>query len=378
MEIVIVRPGDTLWGIAARRGVAVERLVSLNQLDDPARLVPGLALLVPGGGAEQRREIVVNAYAYPHLAPGVAREEFSHFSFFCPFSSPMTEEGTLETAEDGELRTVAREAEVLPFLTVTNLGENGTFSSELAHRLFTDPAAQERLFDAILRTAEERRYGGVNFNLEYLYPFDREGYRQFLLRASALLHREGLYLTTAIAPKVSDEQQGLLYTAHDYAAHGEAADWVVLMTYEWGYTYSEPRAVSPVNEIRRVLDYAVTAMPRGKILLGFSNYAYRWALPWRQGVPATVLSDTAAANLACAVGAEVHFDRAAQAPTFSYTDPAGVRQQVWFEDARSHRARFALVEEYGLGGVSYWTVNHLNRAMLALQNEKFIAEKFPT
>jgi spore germination protein len=50
-------------------------------------------------------------------------------------------------------------------------------------------------------------------------------------------------------------------------------------SYEWGYTYGAPQAVSPVDRIRRVLDYAVTAMPAGKILMGFSNYAYDWTLP---------------------------------------------------------------------------------------------------
>ena len=58
---------------------------------------------------------------------------------------------------------------------------------------------------------------------------------------------------------------------------------ILFHSYEWGYTYGSPQAISPVNRIRRVLDYAVTVMPVGKILMGFSNYAYDWLLPWRQG-----------------------------------------------------------------------------------------------
>ena len=44
---------------------------------------------------------------------------------------------------------------------------------------------------------------------------------------------------------------------------------ILFHSYEWGYTYGSPQAISPVNRIRRVLAYAVTVMPVGKILMGF-------------------------------------------------------------------------------------------------------------
>ena len=75
-------------------------------------------------------------------------------------------------------------------------------------------------------------------------------------------------------------------------------------SYEWGYTYGAPQAVSPVNRIRRVLDYAVTVMPAGKIMMGFSNYAYDWTLPWKQGTAARVLSNAGALELAASRWAE--------------------------------------------------------------------------
>jgi len=40
-----------------------------------------------------------------------------------------------------------------------------------------------------------------------------------------------------LAPKTSVTQPGVLYEGHDYKALGEAANAVLLMTYEWGYTY---------------------------------------------------------------------------------------------------------------------------------------------
>lgn len=374
MEIYVVRGGDSLYGIARRYGTDAAELARINQLNDPARLVPGMALLVPGGTAD-RRAIEVNAYAYPAISDAVMAETMSYLTFFCPFCYQADAAGGLLPIEDARMIAAAYADNAAPLLTVTNLGRSGGFSGEIAHALFTDKTVQDALFENIFSVLRMKNYYGVNFNIEYVYPYDRDSYSQFLRRAADELHPRGYFLSTAIAPKESAGQEGLLYTAHDYAAHGRYADRVIIMTYEWGYTYSAPQAVSPVNRMRRVLEYAVGEIPPGKILMGFSNYGYSWRLPWRQGDAATVISNAAAMNLAASAGAEIKFDRTAQAPFFTYTDAAGVRRVVWFEDARSVRARLELVNEYGLAGISCWTVNRLYRPGLELLQGMFDAEK---
>ena len=54
----------------------------------------------------------------------------------------------------------------------------------------------------------------------------------------------------------------------DYAALGENADAVFLMTYEWGYTYGPPMAVAPLDKVRQVVEYAVTRIPSEKLCPG--------------------------------------------------------------------------------------------------------------
>lgn len=375
MEIYVVRGGDSLYGIASRYGTDAAELARINQLNDPARLVPGMALLVPGGAAADRRAIEVNAYAYPAISDAVMAETMPYLTFFCPFCYQADAAGGLLPIEDSRMISAAYADNAVPLLTVTNLGRSGGFSGEIAHALFTDKTVQDALFENIFSVLRMKNYYGVNFNIEYVYPYDRDSYSQFLRRAAEELHPRGYFLSTAIAPKESAEQEGLLYTAHDYAAHGRYADRVIIMTYEWGYTYSAPQAVSPVNRMRRVLEYAVGEIPPGKILMGFSNYGYSWRLPWRQGDAATVISNAAAMNLAASAGAEIKFDATAQAPFFTYTDAAGTRRAVWFEDARSVRARLELVNEYGLAGISYWTVNQLYRPGLELLQSMFDVEK---
>lgn len=78
-------------------------------------------------------------------------------------------------------------------------------------------------------------------------------------------------MSAALAPKTSEEQKGLLYKVHDYPYNGRIVDFVILMTYEWGYRLGPPQAISPLNLMRRVLDYAVSVIPRNKILMGITR-----------------------------------------------------------------------------------------------------------
>ena len=374
MKIYVVRQGDSLYSIAKSSGSTVQELAQLNQLADPSRLSVGQAIVIPDGrspdgGAE------INGYAYPNISAQQLSQTLPQLTYLCPFSWRMDALGGITPIADETMIKTAWESSCAPLLTLTNIGANGGFSGDIAHRIFTDMTAQDTLLQNMMTALRSRGYYGVNFNIEYIQPYDREGYNAFLKRAGEMLHNAGYMLSSAIAPKTSDEQYGVLYTAHDYEAHGKYCDRVVIMTYEWGYTYSPPRAVSPVNEMRRVIEYAVTKMTPSKILLGFSNYGYNWSLPWRQGQPAQVISNAAAADLAASVFAQIRFDDTAKAPYFNYTDPGGVRHEVWFEDARSVAARLSLVREFGLAGISIWTINMKNRAGFAVIEGSFAAEK---
>ncbi len=368
-----VRRGDTLWRIARARGVSLERLLAANPaIRDPDRIYPGQTVVIPaeGGGGDR---IVVNGYA-SDVTDASLRAALPWLTLLSPFSfrtdirGELTPTYRVNTALSAAQRTAN-------LLTVTNLRENGGFSSDIAHAVLTDEEVQSRFFASLDEALDGGGWYGVNVDFEYVYPFDRESYSQFVRLLSERLHAGGKILVTALAPKISDSQQGTLYAAHDYAVHGTAADYVVLMTYEWGYTYGPAMAVSPVNRVRGVLDYAVTVIPRGKILLGIPNYGYDWTLPFVQGSAARALTNTAAAALAGRERVEIHFDAAAQAPFFFYNDDAGRRHEVWFEDARSLRAKYRLVDEYGLGGVSFWNLNSLFRTAFLVLGAGFSVEK---
>ena len=368
-----VRRGDTLHGIVRRYGLPLACLIAANpQITDPNRIQIGQTLRVPLGGCGQG-EILVNGYI-SGAARASLEAQLPYLSFLSPFSYRADAEGGL-TKDYSFDDTAAESFGAARLLTVTNQRAGGGFSGDIAHAIFRDETVQGRFLENLGRELAKGGYYGLNLDFEYVFPYDREAYNSFLQRLSERLHCLGYLLVTALAPKVGGDQQGLLYTAHDYAAHSRAADYVVLMTYEWGYTYGPPMAVAPIERVRQVLDYAVSVMPAGKILLGVPNYGYDWTLPFRQGSAARVLSNVGAVTLAGQAGAAIEYDERAQAPFFRYYDSDGRQHEVWFEDARSLRAKYALVGEYGLAGVSIWNLNTCYRTLYLLLESMYGTEK---
>ncbi len=352
----VVQPGQTLSGVARLYGVSLRQLYRNNYgLEGRPALRPGQTLVI-AYDEERLGTASTNGYAYPFISPEELGATLPYMSYLTPFTYGIDQEGGLLPLDDGALLAEARRLGAAPLMHLSTLTEAGQFSSQRAASLLEDPARQAALTDQVLATIAEKGYLGLDVDFEYLPAALREAYASFITALRERLAPLGLPVLAALAPKTRPDQPGLLYEAHDYALLGAAADYVLLMTYEWGYTYGPPMAVAPLPNVRQVLDYAVTVIPREKIYLGIPNYGYDWPLPFVQGeTRARSISNQEAVAIAVANGAEIQFDERAQSPWFRYTRE-GVEHQVWFEDARSMSAKLRLIQEYGLWGAGYWNL----------------------
>lgn len=359
----IVKRGDSLYSIARRYNTTVSKLVDDNPtITNPSMIYVGQSIRISTGD-KIIRSIDVNGYAFPNIREDALENALPNLSFFSIFSYQIREDGSVVPINDEGLINTAWNNDVKPFMVITNIGESGGFNSDLVSTVLYDENVKNTLINNVIEILNDKNYAGLDVDFEYVYPSDREAYNNFLREVANRIKPLGYILTTAVAPKISANQPGLLYEAHDYPVHGEVADHVIIMTYEWGYTYGPPMAVAPINEVERVLRYAVSAIPSRKILMGMPNYGYDWTLPYRRGSRANAISNLQAVNLAINNGATIQYDETSQAPFFYYTDENGARHVVWFDDARSLTARLRLVEKYNLGGVSYWTINRLFRTL---------------
>jgi len=424
MQIVVVKPGESLWSIAQRFGTTVDELVRINGIDDPLHLVPGQTVVVPTRGRvhmvqpgeslwsiarrynvdlqalirenritnpamiqpglqlrlpEAPKIIIdVNAFLEPTGSQqdrNIVNEVEEHLTYLSIFSYYVERNGGLIPAQDGVALEALRDSRAVPMLVIANFTE-GNFSPEIARTIFTDESAKERLITNVLRIMRERGYQALNIDFENLFPEDRERYNQFLQRITSRVNEAGFLVSTSLAPKQSATQVGSWYEGHDYAAHGRIVNFVVIMTYEWGWSGGPPMAVAPIPQVRKVLDYAVTVIPREKILMGAPLYGYDWTLPYIKGGPfAKVVTPKGAIELARREGVAIAYDTTAKAPYFRYYDDEGKEHIVWFEDARSMQAKFDLIKEYRLRGISYWVLGREFPQNWALLEDNFMIRK---
>lgn len=305
-------------------------------------------------------DLLVNGYAYPSIAPATLAWWLPRLTWVSTFSYGFTASGDLINLEDENVIQQASGAGVGTLMVLTPLDETGAFNDQVAIAVFNNPAAVDNLISNIQQNIYDKGLSGIDFDFEYLAADYADDYVNLVRRTRELLAPQGYTTTVALAPKVSANQPGLLYQGHDYRGMGQAADYCLIMTYEWGYTYGEPMPVSPIVNVRRVLEYAVTEIPPEKILMGLNNYGYDWTLPFVQGQSkAEKLTNYQAEARAEYYGVPVQWNEVAMAPFFEYTDAAGRQHIVWFENEESWRARLAIVRELGLAGVGIWNIMYV-------------------
>lgn len=378
MQIYVVEEGDNVDKISVQYGVSVESIIYDNQLVAPYRLAIGQALLIDDGGIrENRRTAYFRGFAYPFISPYVLEQTLTSLSELAVFSYGFTREGNLipPPLDDAFMIEAALRNRAEPILTLTPFDTTGKFSNELISAVINNPVAVSTLIGDLLTTMQNKGFLGVDIDFEYIKAQDRDTFVEFVRRVTETMNANGYSVSVDLAPKVSADQPGLLYEGKNYRALGAIANSVLVMTYEWGYTYGPNMAVAPINKVRQVLDYAVTEIESTKINMGIPNYGYDWSLPYERGVTkAKTVGNIEAVQLAIAKGAEIKFDEVAMSPYFNYVEN-GIEHEVWFEDPRSISAKLELIYEYNLRGASYWQIMQLFRSNWLLVDYNFIVEK---
>lgn len=429
MEIYIVQPGDSLYAIARRFGVSPARLASDNGLKNPTTLAVGQAIIIlrptqtytvaagdtllsiarqfgvsinqlwrnnsflrgrgdvePGQQLyitlpppSRGRQAEVSGYVYPFINSDILRSTLPYLTYLPIFTYGMRTDGTLIPIEDEALIALAREYGVAPIMMLSSLGENGLFSPDLVIEILRNEALINRLVDEIERTVKAKNYAGIEFDMEFISGDYAAAYANLVRLTRERLSPQGFLVFVDLAPKENEEKKGLLFEGHNYTLMSDAADRMLLMTYEYGYVYGPPMAVAPIPPVRKVLDFAVTVIDPSKLLLGVPNYAYDWPLPYIRGTSkAEAISNTEAVDRAIMMNAAIRYDDYSQAPYYNYfaRTPAPVEHVVWFGDARSFTASFGLIDDYNLVGTGIWTAMNFTPQLWLTLNSMYSIRRF--
>ncbi|GLC81521.1 LysM peptidoglycan-binding domain-containing protein [Lacrimispora brassicae] len=384
--IVIVQPetlytiqaGDTLESIAEQHGVSTMELLRNNPyLSDREFIYPGETIVI-NYQTNKTRTIATSGYTFSYIEKSVLTKTLPFLSYLTIFNYRATSEGDIISgADDTELIQLAKVYGAAPMMFVSTITEEGVVSYEVTYDILNNPSVQDRLINNALLILKTKGFHGINIYVETITYDNIDLIAEYLKRASEIFHSEGYRIVVTITPVANINTPNVSFEKIDYSKLSEYVDGIIFSSYDWARSYSYPNSIFPVNVLRELLDYAVSIMPPEKIFLGVTTLGYDWTLPYVPGATeATAISYDSAVQIASDNNIPIQFNEAAQSPYFYYVDSDGIMHIVWFKDARSFDARAKLVEEYGLQGLSLWTIMKFDAQMWFIINTQYYIEKF--
>lgn len=334
--------------------VALVFLVAAAPPDPPTPPIIGAWLR--SGSREPLRQLVVILATHVQ-----AYNEISAFSYTIEANGSLTAN---DPVNDAVLVDLARANNIRVLPTISS-----TWDSRNSLRILTDPKLRANHLNAIMQVARSPLVDGIDIDYENLPPDYRQPFTDFITSLAALLHREGKTLSVTVPAKTRSDDGCQICAFADYAALGIAADQIRIMAYEYHGKTGGPLPNAPIWWIRQVTAYAVTQVPREKIILGIHLYGYDWggrdtpALWWEDiqtrkarynGQAHVVESDERGI-----VGESVMTYSTIRSPACppDFFDCAPYVQEdhtVWFVDAHYVALAWNIVKEFGLGGMVMW------------------------
>jgi spore germination protein YaaH len=259
-------------------------------------------------------------------------------------------------ARDEALVAQARTQSTLVLPLINNHYADRGFDAAPVSAVIHDPARRAAHVAALVDETLAYGYDGIDIDYESLNGHaDREAFSLFIEELAAALHAHGKLLSIAVHPKTGEPGTWDGPQAQDWRRIGSAVDRFRVMTYGYHWGTSTAGPIAPLWWMEDVMGFATSVVSPNKVYVGLHFYGHDWVGSTSQSV-----TWESAQQLMSAHGAARQWQgdggwrRPVAEPWFTYTDAEGQVHQVWYADEASIRARLALVEQFGLGGVAIW------------------------
>ncbi len=306
----------------------------------PSRTTQSRLGLTPGGRQDNWYYVTTpRALARLHRHSG-------EITYLVPFWYGITSTGGLVDQSDSRTKALARERGVPIVAIIHNYASPE--ARDLIHEILISPELRSNLVKAVLSMLNREHDAGVNIDFEFVPPEDREELTAFVRELDRAISPLGYLLTISVPAKLREDPQHPFSGAFGYPELGRIADYLYVLAYD--EHFSIPGPVASTGFVRRVLDYALQAVDRRKVILGMAAYGYDWEEG--DGMPLTLTYEDAV-SLAERQGVPIVFDEEAGEPTFTYVRD-NVRHVVWFENARSFALKLEMARDMDLPGIAVW------------------------
>ncbi|MCX7710663.1 MAG: glycosyl hydrolase family 18 protein [Clostridia bacterium] len=231
---------------------------------------------------------------------------------------------------------------------ITKLMVSNNFDPNIAKQMLESPTNRQNLKNNILNQLKANNYKGVDIDIENIPAANRTHFTTFMSEIYSALKPLGYEVSVAVPAKTYDSSTATWNYAFDYKSLALYSDYLMLMAYDEHYPGGKAGSIASIGWVTSVVDYALTVVPKEKIVLGMAAYGYDWV-----GTTTKAYSINGCLNLANQYGATINFDSATKSKYFTYT-VNGVAHTVWFEDGETIAYKLDLANARDLKGVGIW------------------------
>lgn len=373
-----VQEGDTLGGIAEIYHVPLMQILRNNPyLSGREYIYPGETIVI-SYDTNKIGSLSVGGYVYSYVDMDVLRKTLPFLTFLTVFDYRVDENGNLNNLNDQEIVNISKEYGVLPMMLVSTISARGIGSAEIAYAILNNPDIQDRMIDNIITVMNEKGYCGLNQYFQFISPDIKSQIESFIIKTSTRLKSEGFRYTITVTPRVDVEGTAITYEAIDYSVISQYVDAILLLSYDWGYSFGPPASATPVNLVSGEISHLIQKAPSNKFVLGLPVIGYDWELPYVPGYTmANAITFNTAIQIAADNGVPIQYNEIAESPYFYYYSVEGALHNVWFKDARSIESITGLVPQFGMQGISIWNNMFFFAQMWLVINNLYDIEKIP-
>ena len=203
-----------------------------------------------------------------------------------------------------------------------------------------------KLIDGIRNIS--RKYDGVQIDLESVHPDDRARFCEFLKDVKSAIGNK--VLSVAVPAYTADKSTGF-----DYQGIAAVADRVFIMAYDEHWSGSAPGPIASSEWCANVARYAVTKIPREKIVFGIPFYGRSW----QDKRNSRAYTHKSIGKMMTGRPGLRALDPSY--PSFTFDDV--VRVSVYYENPGSILEKGRIYKSYGINSIGFWRLGQEDRKL---------------
>jgi spore germination protein YaaH len=295
------------------------------------------------------------------------RANTDRITIVAPGGYSVDEHGVVWGEVDPRVVRLAKERGIGVMPLIVNPG----FDQEMLHRLLVNDAARARAVASLVELCRREGHMGIQFDFENVGIEDRDPLTRFYEEAAAALHADGRKISIAVVHRPDELAGPTRYhkwlfenwrVGYDLAALAKAGDFISVMSYSQHTRRTPPGPQASVAWAEEVVKYFLQFMPPEKLSLGIPVGSQHWYTSQEDGLSperarsySENIAHKRAVGLAERYGAKVVWDDQHKVP-YTFYERGGTFEWIFFEDARSFRAKLDLVGRHRLRGFSVWVL----------------------